>query len=120
MAEDFQEDGRLCVTVDSPDKKWAAIVEDDGDTGYFYLHLHGKGIQESIFLYKSNIIVLDKDDVEVYWTMDSTKCGVAIWKAYRAIIDLKRNQKLFKVLDSVLAEGIQAKVWILGLPMVSG
>jgi hypothetical protein len=108
------------VAADSPDEKWSGVVEDDGETAYFYLQLHGRGVQDSILLYHSNTVSVSKCDVEINWTTDSTKCGVAILGVYRAIFDLKSSQKLSRAMGSWQAEGIQSKDWLLGLPKPTG
>jgi hypothetical protein len=116
MTKETQISSGLLLASDSPDGKWAGVVEDDGSTGYFYLYRHDKGIQDSILLYHSAAVPLSESDIQVYWSRDSRKCGVAVRGKYRAIIDVVSRQKLSRFMESIQTAGIRDKGWLLGLP----
>lgn len=44
MDEITRNDTGFILAADSPDRRWAGVVEDGGKVTYFYVYKHGKGI----------------------------------------------------------------------------
>ncbi|QIG05411.1 DUF2251 domain-containing protein [Proteus sp. ZN5] len=67
----------------APDRVFAAVFEDDGQTGYFYAideSVDGNPIQDALHIYNVEDVT-DKDipsDIKIGWSEDSKKCVLLI------------------------------------------
>jgi hypothetical protein len=96
----------------------AAVFEDDDDTGYLYLYsVGGQTVVRHLHIYdRSEKIAVNREDVEVLWSEDGTKCAVAIWGKLRGIIDVSRDREGRVWLEGRDTPGIGDTEWLKGFP----
>ncbi|GKX56541.1 hypothetical protein SOASR030_26530 [Leminorella grimontii] len=73
----------LVVESEAPEGAFAAVFEDDGQTGYFYALDHsieGNPIQDAVHIYNvEDVTDGDKpSDVQIGWSEDGRKCVLLI------------------------------------------
>src|SRR5262249_25111813 len=72
---------RFLVTVLDTRGERAAVFEDEGETGYLYVYsLGADAVQIHVHVYdRSNLSQVAKDNIDVFWSTDESKCAVRIW-----------------------------------------
>ncbi len=87
----------VVIQSGAPDRPFAAVFEDDGDTGYFYaLHTgqSGQQIQDALHIY--NVAsVSDREKparMKVGWSTDGTKVVLLINEQPHAVFDFTAQQ----------------------------
>lgn len=102
------------TSVKGPDG-WFAVFEDDGDTGYLYVYYsEQQEVVRHLHIYdRSEQLNVAPKDVEVMWSKDGTKCGVAVWNKMRGVIDLNDGEGRVWM-ESRDTPGIGDKKWLSG------
>jgi len=90
--EQLQVGSPTVIDGNSPDKSFAAVFEDDGDTGYFYAvdtSLSGQQIQDALHIY--NTVDVSgwsiPSEVKIGWSTDSSKVVLLINGSPHAVFD---------------------------------
>lgn len=93
-----------------------AVFEDDNTTGYLYLYDSQSGrATRHLHLYdRSQKLDVASRDVEVAWSQDGAKCGVAIWAKMRGIIDRRKDRPGRVWMESRDSTGITDPEWLSG------
>ena len=93
IVDDGSKRETLIVINEEEPEGYAGVFEDDGITGYLYVHDTNKGkIIKHLQIYnEAETLALKKEEIGVIWSEDWTKCGVVIFGGIRGIIDLKNN-----------------------------
>jgi hypothetical protein len=93
-----------------------AVFEDEGATGYLYLFdLAAQDILTHLHIYDvSEKLRVAAEDVTVTWNMNGEKCGVAIWRKMRGIIDLEKGKEGRVWLQDRETPGIGDTEWLSG------
>src|SRR5262245_3855292 len=89
------DEARIFVSADSPDGCFGCVFEDDGACAWLYvceMHEEGPRIREAIWIYNRADDVT-RDDVELRWTPDGSRCGLRIHGRYWAVADVHRSQR---------------------------
>jgi hypothetical protein len=94
----------------------AAVFEDDGESGYLYLYSsQEQTVVRYLHIYdRANTLAVARKDVQVMWSKDVTKCGVAIWDKMRGIIDVGSDREGRVWLESRDTPGIGDTQWLEG------
>jgi hypothetical protein len=94
----------------------AAVFEDEGETGYLYLYsLREQTVVRYLHIYdRSKRVAVTREDVQVMWSEDGTKCGVAIWDKMRGIIDVALDREGRVWLENRDTPGIGDREWLKG------
>lgn len=94
----------------------AAVFEDEGETGYLYLYsLREQTVVRYLHIYdRSKRLVVAREDVQVMWSEDGTRCGVAIWGKMRGIIDVDSDREGRVWLEDRETPGIGDTQWLNG------
>jgi hypothetical protein len=97
----------LMLEAQGPNGLFAIFSEDEG-AGYFYVYKpEFQEVLAQIRIYESQQkLVIQESDVDVMWSEDYKKCGVAIWGKMRGIIELANNRETSLPLDSYDTLGI--------------
>ena len=79
----FRAGDDVFVTEDSPDGRYSAIFEDDGEVGYFYavdLARTDKMILDAVHIYNvANVVDRDRaSSLSIVWSDDGCKCALLI------------------------------------------
>ena len=84
----------------SPQKRWAVVFEDDGDTGYFYaldLNAQGEGrnpLQEALHIY--NVASITDKNIEsvasIIWSADGAKACLLINDYPHAVVNFAEHR----------------------------
>lgn len=80
------------VASDSPNNRWSAVFEDDGEAGYFYaydLESPDKNILDAVQIYDVSSIV-DRgrpSTLRIVWSADGAKCALLINRHPHAVFD---------------------------------
>jgi len=92
------------------------VFEDEGATGYLYLwDGSDEKVLKHIHIYdRRGGLEIAAGDVEVLWSRDKTKLGVAIWGRMRGIIDLVSDKEGRVWLESPETPGIGDPEWLSG------
>ena len=83
------------IPQDSPDSRYGAYFEDDGETGYFYAvdMLAQQKILDAVHIYNVRGVV-DRDkpsQVRIVWSEDGSKCALLINNYLHAAFDFQRR-----------------------------
>jgi hypothetical protein len=105
----------LVAAFDSQRKR-AAVFEDEGETGYLYLYsLDIAAVQTHVHIYdRSDALHIARDNVDVLWSTDESKCAVSIWRQLRGIIDLRTKREGRAWLETRDTPGITDREWLRG------
>jgi hypothetical protein len=87
----------ISVFGEAPSGSFAAVFEDDGETGYFYAldnSINEQPIQDAVHIYNvQNVTDKDKPSlVKIGWSVDSTKVVLLINAYPHAIFDFSARQ----------------------------
>ena len=94
----------------------AAVFEDEGETGYLYLYSVGAAaVQTHVHIYDlNNTLQITKENVDVLWSTDESKCAARIWGQLRGIIDLRLRREGRAWLENRETPGISDTEWLRG------
>jgi hypothetical protein len=94
----------------------ATAGEEEGTPagGYLYVCDSSAAILRSLEIYKRPAFEIRESDIQVFWSSDRTKCGVAIWGRMQGIIDIGNNREISAPLESPASEPITAPEWLEG------
>jgi hypothetical protein len=92
MAETLKVGTPIIVAQDSPNGRYSAFFEDEGETGYFYaidFSRSGDTIVDAVNIYNvSNVVDRDRpSQVKILWSEDGTKCALLINEHPHAAFD---------------------------------
>ncbi len=110
----------------SPDGKWCVVFEDNGETGYMYIHtVNENGEQGEIFdhLWIYNRImppIRACKEVYILWNDDSTKAGLIVDQECWGIFDLKSKRKLNAPRKENQILEISFEIWEKGIDEKNG
>lgn len=92
----------------------AAVFEDDGETGYLYLYSRGaSSVQIYVHVYdRSKMVRPSKEDIEVLWSNDESKCAVRISGRFHGVIDVSTGQAIRSWMTSPATPGITDQGWL--------
>jgi hypothetical protein len=109
----------LTVALDSRGTR-AAVFEDEGDTGYLYVYYFATAsVQNHVHIYdNSDKLNITKQDVDVLWSTDESKCGVRIWGLMRGIIDIRMKKEGRAWLENKDTPGIRDPEWLRGFELM--
>lgn len=83
--------------------------------GFLYISDRKKDeVIRHLEIYSKPMLGVKEDDVEIFWSDDQRKCGVAIWGQMRGIIDLARKQEKVIPLENPSSPGIADAGWLKG------
>lgn len=82
--------------------------------GYLYVCDSAAEVVRSLEIYEHAAHEVRESDIQVFWSADRTKCGVAIWGRMRGVIDIKSNREIASPLDSSEAPAITDSDWLEG------
>jgi hypothetical protein len=105
----------IVAALDSHGQR-AAVFEDEGETGYLYVYSTGTAsVQTHVQIYdRSDALQIAKDNVDVLWSTDESKCAVRIWGQLRGIIDLRMRKEGRAWLENRDTPGISDSEWLRG------
>jgi hypothetical protein len=68
----------------------AAIFHEDEGEGHFFLYrLSSREVLQQIQLYAAPTVPqIREEDVDIFWSRDEVKAGIAVWGRMRAILDI--------------------------------
>src|SRR5258706_3294827 len=100
---------------EGPNGTFAVFSEDEG-AGYFFLYRpQTQDVLAQIRVYVcSDGLLVRKEDVQVMWSSDHTKCGVTIWGRMRGVINLSNGHELCIPLVDRDCQGITDPEWLKG------
>jgi hypothetical protein len=98
------------------------VFEDDGTTGYLYLYDSAeRDVLRHLHIYDgSKRLGAAPEDVAVVWDHNNQKCGVAIWRKMRGIIDFEKGTEGRVWLQDRNTPGIGDQDWLNGFPEFGG
>ena len=107
----------LLIDVQGPSGLFA-VFEEDQEQGVAYLYIYepnGAGIIRHLRIYDlSPNIMPQPQDIEVVWSADYKKCGVAIWGRMQGIMDLTDGREVSVPIEGREAPGITDPEWLKG------
>jgi hypothetical protein len=85
------------IPIDSPNGRYSAFFEDDGDVGYFYaldLSRSADKILDAVHIYNvANVTDRDRpSQVDIVWSEDGTKCALLINEYPHAAFDFSAKR----------------------------
>jgi hypothetical protein len=111
---------RLFVADDSGPEGYAAFFEDtlgESETppgGYLYVKdCNAEKIVRHLEIYKRSLEI-EEGDVQILWSSDGKKCGVAIWGKMRGIINLATTEEISVPLNGRHSPAITDPQWLEG------
>jgi hypothetical protein len=106
----------LFIDVEGPPGLFAVFEEDAERGGYQYLYQpDGAGIIRHLKIYDLTLRPLpDEDEIEVMWSSDQKKCGVAIWGRMRGVMDVVHGEDMSILLENKQSPAIVAPEWLTG------
>ena len=113
-------ESRFLVAALDSNGKQAAVFEDEGETGYLYVYSVGRAaVQAHVHVYDcSDALQIAKDNVDVLWSTDESKCAVRIWGQMRGIIDLRMRKEGRAWLENRDTPGINDAEWLRGFELM--
>lgn len=119
------EEEKFIVDSISPNRKWAVVFEDNGDTGYLYLcDFNGEGINgvvDHLWIYNQiNPPIEECQDVFIIWSQDSSRVGLIVDNECWGIMDLDSRRKLFAPRKNGSIRSIPKIKWDHGLDHIDG
>jgi len=111
----MEHDGSILFVEDSSGSaKYSAVFEaTDGSEegtpagGYFYVHDRSNHrVLRHLEIYKSPAHEIKERDIQIFWSVDGTKCGVAVWGQMRGIIDITSNQEFVAPMENPASPAI--------------
>ena len=105
----------LMLEMRGPDGLFAIFSEDEG-AGYFYIYKsENQEVLAQICIYESRQkFAVQESDIEVMWSTDYKKSGVAIWGQMRGIINPSNGEEKFARLEDHNSPGITDVEWLKG------
>lgn len=96
------------------------MFEDERETGYLYVYSVGTGtIENHVHIYDQSVALqITKDNVDVRWSNDESKCAVQIWGQTRGVIDLRAKKEGRAWLENRDTPGISGKEWLKGFELM--
>jgi hypothetical protein len=96
----------------------AAVFHEDEGEGYLALYsLESEEILQQVQLYaQPPVPELQEEDVDIFWSRDEQKAGVAIWGRMRAVLDLEGREEEVCVLETPDSPAVQARNAVLLFP----
>ena len=88
----------LVLQADSPDEPFAAVFEDDGETGYFYARERAGPIRDALHIYNAQGVE-DRDApsvVRVGWSEDGKAVVLLINDFAHAVFDFRAQRGWFR------------------------
>lgn len=83
--------------------------------GYLYIFDSSKAaVVRSLEIYKHAAYEITDNDVQIFWSSNLTKCGVAIWGRMRGVIDIIKNLEVAAPLDNPESPAITDTKWLEG------
>ena len=103
------------MEVEGPAGLFAIFSEDEG-AGYFFCYkLETETVLAQVRVYVcSGESPIRENDVQVMWSSDRTKCGVAIFGRMRAVLDLANEIELCLPLEDRKSPAITGPTWLEG------
>lgn len=104
----------LTLETEGPDGLFAVFQEDEG-AGYFFVYKPEKqGVLAQIRIYETGLKArVRESDVQLMWSSDQTKCGIAVWGQMRGIINVASCEEICVPLESD-RRGITDPEWLRG------
>jgi hypothetical protein len=89
----------------------AAVFHEDEGEGYLALYrLESEEVFQQVQLYSQPPVPeVREEDVEILWSRDEQKAGIAVWGRMRAILDLEGKEEEVCLLETPDSPAIQAK-----------
>jgi hypothetical protein len=117
--ERLGEDSEARIFVEDTDGRtdFAGLFEEQNGKGHLYIwDRRTEKILDHVEIYDDLKGLLEpaEDDVQVLWSKDGARCGVTIWGAMRAIVDLPGRQKAVAPLKERSSEAIADREWLKG------
>ena len=95
-----------------------ATAGDQGGTpagGYLYIcDSSNAAVTRSLEIYKQAAYEIRGNDVQIFWSTNLTKCGVAIWGRMRGVIDIAKNRETSAPLNNPASPAITDAEWLEG------
>jgi hypothetical protein len=83
--------------------------------GYLYVCVTATAeVVRHLEIYKHSASEIRESDIELFWSSDHRKCGVAIWGRMRGVIDIKSGRKISAALDNPAISAIIDDEWLEG------
>lgn len=114
--EPDEDRSKVFVAADSDHADYSGVFEDDGEAGDLYIYDRpNRAILRLLRIYDaSGRLGVTADDVEVVWSEDGSRCGVAIWGGMRGIIDLRHGRHALSRLEHRSSVAIADVEWLSG------
>ncbi|NOS83781.1 MAG: DUF2251 domain-containing protein [Ignavibacteria bacterium] len=112
-----QDDESFLIGEFSPDGKWCVTFEDNGETGYMYIHTVNKNgeqgeILDHLWIYNRILPpILTCKEVFILWKEDSLKAGLIVDSECWGIFDLKSQRKINAPRNANAIETLPMEVW---------
>jgi hypothetical protein len=105
----------LMVEVEGPEGLFAIFSEDEG-AGYFFAYKpETQTVLAQIRVYAcSETLPVRESDIQVMWSSDQTKCGIAIWGRMRGALDVASGREVCMPLENHLSPAITDPEWLKG------
>src|SRR5258708_35631060 len=104
----------LMLEAQGPDGLFAVFQEDEG-AGYFFVYKpETQDVRAQIRIYEPGLNdSVHESDVQLMWSSDWTKCGIAIWGQMRGVINIATGEETCAPLESD-RRGIIDPEWLKG------
>jgi len=105
----------LVVEVEGPEGLFAIFSEDEG-AGYFFAYKpETQTVLAQIRVYVcSETLPVHESDIQVMWSSDQMKCGVAICGRMRGVLDIASGREVCMPLENHLSPAITDPEWLKG------
>ena len=104
----------LMLEAQGPDGLFAVFQEDEGEGFFFAYKPETQDVLAQIRIYESGLNPsVRESDVQLMWSSDWTKCGIAVWGQMRGVINIATGEETCVPLESD-RRGIVDPEWLKG------